>query len=468
MKQIDKPADLLERLRNFEGYKGISDESLSWLISKSEYLLYPAGDLLFYPEKPTTSMQIIMEGEYIIEFEQGGEYREFGTNEAGYTTGVLPFSRMQESRANGRALQDTYVLELHRDHFIELVNVDYDLVQNLVALMSNRIRNFTQMRTQNEKLLALGKLSAGLAHELNNPASAMVRTARELHGKVHSTPEKFKAIMNMRVTPEQTDQVNDLLFAKVEAGINEDLSVLERSEIEDDLIDWLEDHGIDDGDDLANTFADYSLSTDDLEKIEGIIQGKDLPAILWWLESTLSLETLIGEIREAADRISNLVRSIKDYSHMDKSGAKDSIQVKEGIYSTLMILKHKIKRKQVILEKSFPEDLPTVKAHVNELNQVWTNIIDNALDALPEKGTLSIRAEAVRQYVCVEITDNGPGIPDEVLSRIYDPFFTTKGIGEGTGMGLDITKRIVDRMKGRIEVESEPGKTTFRIMIPTE
>ncbi|MCB0705974.1 MAG: cyclic nucleotide-binding domain-containing protein [Saprospiraceae bacterium] len=466
MKQIDKPIDLVNRLQTFEAFEGIADSSLQWLIDQADYVLYENGEQLFFAGMKTDQMQVIVEGEYIAKIEQQGEFREIGVFDTGNITGVLPFSRMQETRAVGRALKDTYVLELHRRHFVEMVNVDYGLVQNLVALMSNRIRNFTQLQVHNEKLMALGKLSAGLAHELNNPASAMTRSAQELHSKIHTTPEKFKSIITMRITDAQTDQINELLFAKIKAGTNEDLPALQRSQIEDDILDWLDDHDIDHGEDIANTFTDYSFTAEDLDQVEQILEGQNLGPILWWLESTLSLETLIGEIRESADRISTLVRSVKDYSHMDRSGAKDPVQVKDGIYSTLMILKHKVKKKQIILHKSFPDDLPPILAHVSELNQVWTNIIDNALDALPENGELTIQARVLRQFVCVEIIDNGPGIPENVINNIFDPFFTTKGVGEGTGMGLDITKRIVEGMKGQIHVSSKPGQTSFQILLP--
>jgi signal transduction histidine kinase len=467
MKALDKPSDLVQRIQSFEGFEGIAPASLQWLVDHADYNLYESGELIFHPGKAVDHMQIVVDGEYVIEMVQQGESRELATGETGHITGVLPFSRMKESRANGKALRDTYLLELHRAHFVELVNVDYNLVQNLVGLMSNRIREFTNMRVQNEKMMALGKLSAGLAHELNNPASAMVRSAKELHDKVHKTPERFKAIMTMRVTGEQTDQVNEVLFAHINAGTNEELSALERSEIEDDILDWLEEHDIEDGEDIANTFADYDFGVEDMERIVEIVGEDHLEAIMWWIESTLSLETLVGEIQEASERISTLIRSIKDYSHMDRSRSKDKVQIKEGIYSTLTILKHKLKKKQVKLVKSFEEDLPPVEAHVSQLNQVWTNLLDNALDALPDSGgELTITGRRLRKFVAIEITDNGPGIPEDIIGQIFDPFYTTKPIGEGTGMGLDITKRIIDRMKGQIIVGSEPGKTTFQVLIP--
>ena len=468
MKQIEKTPDLLEIIREFEAFQGIKDESLQWLIDQSEYLCYEKGEEVITPGAVTDHMYIVVYGEFAFEMEQNGEWREMGTVEEGAVTGILPFSRMKSFKGRGEAIKDCCILGLHRNCFTEMVNVDYDLVQNLVGLMSDRVRNFTSLQVQNEKLLALGKLSAGLAHELNNPASAMVRSAKELHDRIHKTPEKFKQVMTLRITDLETDKINEILFQKIEKGINEDLSALEKSEIEDDILDWLEDRDIDKAEDIANTFAEYEVSLEELEQLEEIMGDREyaLGPLLFWLESTLNLETLINEIQESADRISTLINSIKSYSHMDRSGSKDKIQLKEGIYNTLMILKHKLKKKNINLVKEFEENLPMVEAHVSELNQVWTNIIDNAIDAMDQGGDLMIRAYRQRKNVSIEITDNGPGIPDDVINRIFDPFFTTKGVGEGTGMGLDITKKIIDRMKGQIKVESEPGKTTFQILIP--
>ena len=467
MENQTKTDTILERLKQFEPFQGIPDAALQWLIDKSEFKVYEVGEELFYPDMPADHMRIILNGLYAVEFEQKGETREMGTWGTGTITGVLPFSRMVTARARAVMLEPTEVLSLHRKHFTEMVQVSYELVQNLVGEMSDRIREFASLRSQNEKLMALGKLSAGLAHELNNPASAMVRSAKEMHEKFHSTPEKFKSVITMKITPEQTDQINEMLFAKIEAGVQEGLSSIERSEIEDDILDWLEDNGIEDAEDIASVFADYGFSLEELDEIHEIVGDAPLKSIMWWLESTLSLEALIQEIQESADRISSLVSSVKTYSHMDRSANMEETNIHEGIYSTMMILKHKLKKKNIILEKEVDYDLPKIKAFVGDLNQVWTNLIDNALDALDDGGTLTLRSYRDRQFICVDIQDNGSGIPEDVLSRIFDPFFTTKGIGEGTGMGLDIVKKIIDRHKGDIRVKSEPGKTVFTVCLPT-
>ncbi len=467
MKVINKGPQVLEDLQSFEVFKGIPSEALQWMIDRSDFRSYEVGEQIFYPDMPVDHMQVIMKGRYVVEIERQGNLQELGVFEKGYITGVLPFSRMKEARAYGTVLEDCEVLELHKDHFTEMVNVSYKLTQSLVATMSNRIREFSQIRFQTEKLTSLGRLSAGLAHELNNPASAIVRDVSELYKKIHTTPEKFKSVITMRITPEETDEVNAILFSRINNLNTIELSLLEREEAIDDLLDWLEDNGIKEAEDVADTFVDFGVTLADLDKISDIVNGRHLPSLMWWMESTLSLEKLVCDIREASERIASLIGAIKTYTHMDRGTAKEHIDLHVGIKSTLIMLKHKLKEKNIQIVKELAEDLPRLEAYPSELNQVWTNLIDNAIDAMEDHGTLTIKSYTDRQYICVEIIDNGAGIPEENQTLVFDPFFTTKPMGKGTGMGLEITKRIVDRHNGTISLESKPGRTCFKLCFPS-
>ena len=466
MTNIPKPPELLSTIQQFEVFQGIPESALQWLIDRSDYLYYSEDDYIFKPEQDVNSMQVIIQGSYSIQMVQGGDMRELGVWEAGYVTGVLPFSRMKKARAFGKVIKPVYLLDLHKDHFIEMVNVSYELTQALVGVMSTRIRDFTEMRYQNEKLMALGKLSAGLAHELNNPASAMVRNADELYQKIHSTPEKFKSVITMRINPEQTDAVNAILFSKIKNVQGIELSLMDREEQKDDLLDWLEDKDVDGAEDIADTFVDYGITLEELDEIHKTVQGESVGPIMHWIESTLSLEKIVSEIQESADRIAKLVSSVKSYSHMDRGSSMAKIDIHEGIINTVIMLKHKLKQKQIHLDKKFDRNLPKLKALPGELNQVWTNLIVNAIDAMESGGSLGIRTFLDRQFICVEISDTGSGISEENLIRIFDPFFTTKAMGEGTGMGLDIVKKIMNRHKADIRVESQPGKTVFSLCFP--
>lgn len=467
MHPVEKTSSLLDQIRNFEALQNLPDKDLQWLIDRSDYVLYKEGEHLFYPKKPVEHMQVIVDGEFVSRIQQGNDFVEVGTWSSGNITGLLPFSRMKEAKASGTAVRDTYVLELHKKHFTEMVNVSYEMTQNLVAQMSDRIRDFTHIRMQNEKLMSLGKLSAGLAHELNNPASSIVRNVEELYAKTHQTPERFKRIMTMRITSEQTDMVNAILFSKINTKRPE-LTLMQRESLKDDLLDWLEERDIANAETLAETFVEFGVTEDDLDEIHDIVDGKHLDGILPWLESTLSLEQLVGEIREASGRIANLIKSIKSYTHMDRAKDGERVDIQEGVLNTLTILKHQLKKKSIEVQKDFGENLPKILAFPGELNQVWTNLLDNAIDAMDEGGILKLKTYVQRDRVFIEITDNGPGIPDDVKSKIFDPFFTTKGIGKGTGLGLEVVRRIVDHHKGSIEVDSVPGRTTFKVCFPVE
>jgi signal transduction histidine kinase len=467
MQTLPKNPDILPLLQSFSTFADIPTDALQWMIEQSQYLQYDRGEQIFRPGDPVNEMGIILKGQVSLRVEVQGGLQEIAILEKGDITGLLPFSRMKEVRALGIVTEPLRILYLHKDQFTEMVNRSYELTQALVARMSDRVRDFTNRSVQQEKLAALGRLSAGLAHELNNPSSAMVRNAEELYQKIHATPEKFKSIMTMGITPEQTDRVNAILFAKIESAASLELSLLERENLVDDLTDWLEDQGMDNIEDIADTFADFGMSVDELEQIESIVGNRALPSIMWWLESTLSLERLVDEIQEASSRISKLVSSIKEYSHMDRGNAMERVHLPKGIKSTLTMLKHKLKQKRIAVTKAWPEDLPDIHGSPGELNQIWTNLIANAIDALPdESGQLSIRAEQVREFVQVEIEDNGSGIPEEIQNQIFEPFFTTKPMDQGTGMGLDIVKKIIQRHNGSIEVVSKPGQTIFRLRFP--
>lgn len=468
MKVIQDKPNLLDQIKEFEVFNDVQADTIQWLIDRSDYVFYPAGELLFQPDTVINDMAIVIKGRYRVQIPQGNEMRLVGTWGIGNVTGVLPFSRMRETRAFGVAIEDCYLLMCHKEHFPDLVCQDYQLTSNLVARMSNRIRNYTQNMMQSEKLMALGKISAGLAHELNNPASAMVRSAQKLHEFIHQTPERFKAVMTMRASEEQTDSINQILFDRIANRKKEELTLLEQESLKDDLIDWLEDQGIDEVEEIADTFVEFDFSEDDLEKIKEISGGDYLQIILNWVYSTLNKEALIEEINESAKRISELILSIKSYSHMDRGSDKTLIDIHEGMINTMIMLKHKFKKKNIRVDKQFDKSMPKIMAHPGELNQIWTNIIDNAIDAMDKNGMLTVKTFLDHEYVCVHIQDNGPGIPTELVNRIFEPFFTTKGVGEGTGMGLDIVRRIIEQHRGTIDVDSKPGETVFKICFPIQ
>ncbi|THH34935.1 ATP-binding protein [Neolewinella litorea] len=470
MKKIEKTPDLLDQLRAFDLFEGVEDEALQWLIDRSDYVMYPKDTPIFQAGQKADHMQVLLRGGYVVRRENKGRKQELGMWKAPAVGGVLPFSRMKDTQADGVCLEDTYVLLLHRGCFVEMVNISYELTQALVTVMTNRVRDFQQMRLMDEKLMALGKMSAGLAHELNNPASAMVRSSRELHRHLVQTPERFKAAITMRVEESAVDRINEILFERVAAAPDEpELGLMEREERSDDINDWLADHGVAEIATLVDTFADWHFTVEHLDRIAEVIPREALSPVLQWIETNLTTESLVTEIQAASNRIAELVQSIKVYSHMDQEPSLEPVDIHEGIRSTVTMLNHVLKKKNITLQKKLAQDIPPVKALAGELNQVWTNLLSNAIDALPQSGgRLVIRTFHERDCVCVEVEDNGPGIPEDIQSRIFEPFFTTKGIGEGTGMGLDIVRRVIDHHNGSVSLSSKPGCTVFKVCFPVQ
>lgn len=461
-------SNIIDILKNIPGFENVPDAHFQWLLEKGEIRELATDEYLFKKGEAAEFFFIILEGRVILKFMQGNQLRDVGELVKGSITGLLPFSRMTKAGGSGIAAQPTTYLALHKDHFPELVRVSYELTEVLVHEMTSRTRNFTKQQQQNDKMSALGKLSAGLAHEMNNPASAIVRSAIELKKQLHNTPERFKQVMSMQVTPAQVDALNEIMYAKILQDARPKISLMERNNLEDEIADWLDDKGIDDSYDLAETFVEYGLTLHDLERVNEVVPDAFLAPALYWVANNFNTERLVIDIEEAASRISNLVKAVKSYSHMDRAPEKEAVDIHEGIRNTLTILNHKIKHKNIQLIENFQPDLPLVKAFVGEMNQVWTNLIDNAIDAMDNGGTLELKSRQDREFVVVDVIDSGTGIPEDIVDSIFDPFFTTKAIGQGTGLGLDVVKKIIDQHNGQIKVNSKPGRTEFKVCLPTD
>lgn len=445
-------------------FSGVPDEDLRWLASNSELCVYQPDEIIAKPGDEITEMFIILDGTVRVLLKRGSQFTPIASFVSGDISGKLPFSRMQSSAAYLTVMEETTLIRTPESLFPE-ISKRYDLIEVFVHSLSDRIRNFTTQQHQNEKLVALGKLSAGLAHELNNPASAMVRSAMALRDNLSSKPEKFKAVMEIRLTHEQVDLINELVFRKAEKGVS-DQSLMERTALEDELTDWMDNHGVENGFELAETFAEYCFDIDDLEFVKKHVRSEDLPAILGWLEDVLTTERMVEEIEDASRRISDLVSSVKTYSHMDKGSDKETVELKKMLKSTITMLNHKAKAKGVHISVEIPENLPEFCGFVSELNQVWTNLLDNAIDAVDHNGSVNITAESRNSELIMHFRDDGKGIPEDIQNKIFDPFFTTKEVGKGSGLGLDVVHKIIDKHNGEIKVESKPGNTVFELRFP--
>lgn len=460
--------NLLETLRQFSTFSDVPDDQLQWLIDRAEEETFPKEHIIYKSNTPVDHMLLLLDGRVRID---SGSGDEISLHEPHSILGLLPYSRMKSVLGRLVAEQPSRVLKLHRDHLRELTQTCYELTEAFVRQMTTRVRNFTKYTQQEEKMASLGRLSAGLAHELNNPVAAVLRSADTLREHVRTTPDAFKMMMQLQLTNEQVDTVNEAIFRKIDQK-PAPLTMLERSSLEDELTDWLDDHGIDDSMDLAGPLVNYGFTTDDLDWLLERIGDRNLMGVVGWLVENLVTEKLVVDISEASKRISTLVSSIKNYTHMDRGSGKEIVQVADGIRNTLTLLDHKLRGKHIAVAAELADGL-TISGWPGELNQVWTNLIDNAIDAMPDGGSLTISSQlddrsTETQFVLTKITDSGSGIPADIQDKIFEPFFTTKEIGKGTGLGLDIVVGIVKHHNGSVKVQSEPGRTEFSVCLPTE
>ncbi|QJD78422.1 ATP-binding protein [Spirosoma rhododendri] len=462
---------MLEQLRQFPAFATIPDEQLQWLVDNGEEKHIDAGTVLAKPGESIDQLVLLLDGRIVIDTGQNGPDDDIVTYEPHSIMGVLPYSRMTSTPNRMLVEKTSHILQVHRDKLRDMACLHYELTEVLVQQMTNRVRSFTRYTQQEDKMASLGRLSAGLAHELNNPVAAIVRSAETMKAHLRATPDAFKQIMHLQLPDEKVDTVNELLFKKLDQKAPQ-LSLLERSSREDDLADWLDDYGADTGSlDLVGPLIDFNFTTDDLNWMLDQVGPDNIGGVTNWVVNNLVTQSLVRDISDASERIGTLVGSIKNYTHMDRGAGKTTVDLGEGIRSTLTLLDHKVKGSNVSVRLNLADDLPVVCGWPGELNQVWTNLIDNAVDAMPDGGELTISSEVEHHsdgltFVLTKIADTGTGIPDDIRDSIFDPFFTTKEIGKGTGLGLDIVQGIVSHHNGSIKVDSQPGHTEFSVCLP--
>lgn len=443
-------------------FAGLPDDQLDWFLSQAKELHLKAGETYLRQGDPADAMFVVLEGQLQIRGELGGETVVLSTN-PGDVTGVLPFSRMKQFTVSGRAVTDGRLLRFPASLFTDLVQKMPELTKRLVGLMADRIRETTRIEQQRDRLAALGKLSAGLAHELNNPASAAKRAASQLRGMLYRIRDASHELGRRELAPAQKTEI-ERLEASLMARNDPPPDALAVSDLEDRIDTVLRSHGQNDSWQLAADLAAKGIQTEVVESLFSTLGAETARAALQRIAALLEVASLLNEIESSTSRISDLVGAIKQYTFMDQAPVQN-VDIVKSLETTLTILNYKLK-KGVVVQRDYQKVPLLVDSFGSELNQVWTNIIDNAIDAMSGKGELRVRTYREDSCVVVEIADNGPGIPPAVQSHIFEPFFTTKGVGEGTGLGLDTVQRIVRKHKGSIHVSSKPGDTRFQVWLP--
>lgn len=458
-----------EELRSVAAFSDLPNEQLQWILDHSDYHEYEDGSQIRKTGEEADVMIIILEGKINFYMDIHGRlvfYFSFANDEhTGGVSGLLPYSRMKTYPGCSFAGGKLRALLLHKKYFSELEQLNPDLIQRLIGYMTERAKSFATLQTQQEKVHALGQLSAGIAHELNNPASAINRISSELTKRLKLNFELTEQLLRYDIDAAHVHNLKNLIEAK---GLipKPRLSAIQSMERENEIIDWLEGAGFPEGQRVSETFLEVGFAGNNLEEIRNSVSKEAFTQVIFWIENLLSSQRIIKDLEEASNRISFLVSAIKSHVHMDRTEELQLTDIHTGIENTLTLLGHKLREKNITVKKLFAENFPEVPAYVGELNQVWTNIIDNAIYAVPKNGEIIIETSADSKNVTVKITDNGPGIPAEILTRVFDPFFTTKKVGEGTGIGLDLVNRIIKRHKGEVKVDSAPGRTRFCVSIP--
>jgi signal transduction histidine kinase len=449
-------------LLRFSAFADLPEDQIAWFLSQTREQNLKAGEVYARQGDPPDTMFVLLEGEFEWRGEFGGEIVVIA-GKVGDVTGALPYSRMKQFTVTGRAVSASRILRFPASLFPDLIQKMPELAKRLVGVMADRVREATRLEQQRDRLAALGKLSAGLAHELNNPASAAKRAAAQLRDTLKSIKDASHELGRRELTPTQKAEIEKLESSFIERE-EPPPDALTMSDLEDQIDSLLRSHGQNDLWQLAAELAQRGIKPLALESLFENLEAATARAALVRIAASVEIANLLKEIENSTSRISDLVRAIKEYTFMDQSPVQN-VDVVKSLETTLTILNHKLKRGVAVQRDYDPVPL-LVNSFGSELNQVWTNLIDNAIDAMSGKGELRLRTYRDDGCVVVEIRDNGPGISPEIKAHIFEPFFTTKGVGEGTGLGLDTVQRIVRKHKGSIHVNSKPGDTRFQVSLP--
>jgi signal transduction histidine kinase len=457
-----------ESLRRVEMFADLGDDELAWLATRSERVELAPGQLLISPGEPAQWMFIAVEGTIEVRREQLGANAPAYVFHAGDVAGVIPYSRMKSWVGSGRAATHAVIARFPRSLFSELLQRVPSLAQRFVSLLADRVRDATRREAQIERLLALGKLSAGIAHELNNPVAAILGSFAEASRRLRHRGDLVVELVRCGAAPESLERLEALrTHAAWDHGPGDPVS---RSDSLDAMDAWLRHEGLAEPWAYAATFVDAGFDVLVLSGAVAELPNEARPAALRWLESGLALEALFTTSERAGTRISEIVDAVKGYTNRDRGRDVSDVDIREGLEATIALFASRFRERGVKLLRELDQPLPRLRAYPGDLNQAWSHLIDNALDAvapLGAAGQVTVAAWRDDGSIYVEVRDNGPGIPVALHERVFEPFFTTKPPGHGTGLGLDIARRIIaDLHGGELSVDSAPGATKFVVRLP--
>ena len=446
-------------------FEGVSSDEMAWLTANSQLLHLENGEYFVREGDTHVRFSVILEGEMQVTRMMHGAVTVVGTTPRGITCGQLNLLNDTPSEQTIQAIMPTTLMVFEPEAFRAIFSASPKVGSRILRIAAERMAMFLSQETQQQKMAALGKLSAGLAHELNNPAAAARRGAQSLREMLPALQVETIALNSCYFSTSQTEALMNLqnsLITRVSHPPT--LNPLERRDREEALGDWLDAKGISDAWEIAPVLVGVGFTLDELSELSDQMGLQYAQQVITWLGHTLSATELLDTVEQSTKRVSDLVSAIKEYTYMDRARVVDDVDLQHGLETTLKVLNHKLKHINII--RDYDPTLPKISGSGSDLNQVWTNLIDNASDAMNGQGTLQIITRNENEFAMVEITDSGKGIPPEVLPHIFSPFFTTKGVGSGTGLGLDTSYRIIQQHNATVEVQSEPGRTRFIIRIP--
>jgi len=452
-------------LRKVPLFAELSDDDLGQICHHVEEIHLSAGELLFNEGSIGRQAFVIKEGQIEIFKASNGKSFQLAVRISGEVIGEMSMLDSAPRIASGRALTDSLVLAIHYDDFEHLLDTSPSAARTILHTVTSRLQSTETLLRQNEKMAQLGTFTAGIAHEFNNPSTAVLRGAEQLKIAFQAYQTVSSELNLIRFNSAQASRLGTLdAQIRQRAQSPVELDPLSRSDRETELEEWLEAHDFEQSWNLAPQLVSIGFGLEEVGELKAAFPPQSLVPLVEWVAAGFTIYQLVYEIGHGASRISEIVKALKSYIYLDQ-GPIQEVNIHEGLENTLIILRYKLKQ-GVEVKRDFDPNVPPVQAHGSELNQVWTNIIDNAIDAMDGKGRITLKTSYHDPWVVVEIIDNGPGIPQEVQSKLFSPFFTTKPVGKGTGIGLNISYNIIHRHGGDIKVYSQPGETHFEIWLP--